>query len=205
VTSTKKQKMQISRSIVDAIRSLNPPGRFLDKHPETGLWYDIGDRKAIEKTSQTLRDGAAEVRKQLSQDLGDPKFLTAVFDLDDVIAADPVDNDNTSITSVTSDGSSKTKSKPTKAKSSIRKGHRRTESNPNTRAERKHAAMRNRLVARNKETDLAISQYDNEYAVPEFALSPGNSLLSPYESLERPASFDCLVDLPNLDSESFDF
>lgn len=41
--------MAISRSIVEAVRSLDPPGRFLEKNPETGLWSDIGDRKAIEK------------------------------------------------------------------------------------------------------------------------------------------------------------
>ena len=73
--------MAISRSIVDAVRSMKPPGRFLDKDPETGLWHDIGDRKAIEKTSQALRDGAADLRKQLSQDLGDPDFLNAVFEI----------------------------------------------------------------------------------------------------------------------------
>ena len=80
MTSTKKQKMAISRSIVDAVRSLNPPGRFLEKNAETGRWNDIGDRKAIEKTSQALRDGAASLRKQLSADLGDPEFLNVVFE-----------------------------------------------------------------------------------------------------------------------------
>lgn len=71
--------MSISRSIVDAVRSLDPPGRFLEKDPVTGLWNDIGQSKAIEKTSQCLRDGAASLRKQLSADLGDPDFLNAVF------------------------------------------------------------------------------------------------------------------------------
>jgi hypothetical protein len=74
--------MAISRSIVDAVRSMNPPGRFLEKNMDTGLWNDIGNRKAIEKTSQALRDGAATLRKQLSADLGDPEFLSAVFDMD---------------------------------------------------------------------------------------------------------------------------
>lgn len=71
--------MSISRSIVKAVRSLDPPGRFLDKDPVTGLWHDIGHKKAVEKTSQALRDGAAMLRKQLSADLGDPDFLSAVF------------------------------------------------------------------------------------------------------------------------------
>lgn len=82
VSSTKRQKMSISRSIVEAVRSLDPPGRFLEKNPETGLWSEIGHKKAVEKTSQALRDGAASLRKQLSADLGDPDFLNAVFDFD---------------------------------------------------------------------------------------------------------------------------
>ena len=71
--------MAISRSIVEAVRSLNPPGRFLDKSPETGLWFDVGHKRAVEKTSQALRDGAALLRKQLSADMGDPEFLNSVF------------------------------------------------------------------------------------------------------------------------------
>jgi hypothetical protein len=71
--------MGISRSIVQAVRSLDPPGRFLDKDPLTGLWHDIGHKKAVEKTSQALRDGAAMLRKQLSDDLGDPAFLDGMF------------------------------------------------------------------------------------------------------------------------------
>jgi hypothetical protein len=83
VSSTKRQKMQISRSIVDAVRSLDPPGRFLEKNLDTGLWSDSGHKKAVEKTSQALRDGAASLRKQLSADLGDPDFFIAVFNMDE--------------------------------------------------------------------------------------------------------------------------
>ncbi|CAB9511726.1 Nitrilase family, member 2 [Seminavis robusta] len=119
VTSTKRQKMSISRSIVEAVRSLKPPGRFLEKNPVTGMWSDIGDRKAIEKTSQALRDGAAGLRKELSEDLGDPDFLSGLFDMDKASAkAKP--------TSPTAKGA---KEKPVKAKPT-KKGHRRTRSNP---------------------------------------------------------------------------
>ena len=45
------------------VRNLDPPGRFLEKNPEDGLWYDIGDKKASEKTAQALRDRAATFRK----------------------------------------------------------------------------------------------------------------------------------------------
>jgi len=77
VTSTKRQKMTISRSIVEAVRNLSPPGRFLEKDVNTGLWSDIGDKKAVEKTSQALRDGAASLRKLLSDDLNDPDVIGA--------------------------------------------------------------------------------------------------------------------------------
>ena len=60
---TKLAKMDISRSIVQAVRLLDPPGRFLDKDPATLLWHDIGHKKAVEKTSQALRDGAAMLRQ----------------------------------------------------------------------------------------------------------------------------------------------
>ena len=122
VTSTKRQKMQISRSVVKAVRSMNPPGRFLERDPETGLYYDIGDKKAAEKTSQALRDGAAALRKQLSQDLGDPNFLSAVFDSDSVTGSHPKEE---------SDSNPKAKVKVAKASQShVKKGHRRTKSNP---------------------------------------------------------------------------
>lgn len=59
VTLTKRQKMMVARSIVQAIRSQNPAGRFLQKDPVTGLWFDIGRPRALEKTSQALREKAS--------------------------------------------------------------------------------------------------------------------------------------------------
>jgi hypothetical protein len=64
--SSKRDKPSVSKGIVQAIRSLNPPGRFLQRDELTGLWYDIGDQKAREKTSQALREGAPEIRKTLN-------------------------------------------------------------------------------------------------------------------------------------------
>jgi len=57
VKSRKKNKSSIARDIVQSIRNKN--GRFLKFHPETGLWHDVGDKKATEKTSQALREGLA--------------------------------------------------------------------------------------------------------------------------------------------------
>jgi hypothetical protein len=47
---TKKQKMLVARKIVDAIH--NTKGRFLSKDLDTGLFYDIGLPRSLEKTSQ---------------------------------------------------------------------------------------------------------------------------------------------------------
>ena len=55
VLSKKWAKREIARNIVDSIRS--DGGRFLKK--EGSMWYDIGDQKAREKTSQALREGLA--------------------------------------------------------------------------------------------------------------------------------------------------
>ena len=43
----KQQKQLLSKSIVHAVRSQNPPGRFLQKHPQTMLWYDVGDVRLV--------------------------------------------------------------------------------------------------------------------------------------------------------------
>jgi hypothetical protein len=53
LTLPKRQKGLVAKSIVHAVRSQNPPGRFLQRD-EHGLWYDIGDDKAWFKTSQAL-------------------------------------------------------------------------------------------------------------------------------------------------------
>lgn len=162
--------MAISRSIVDAVRSMTPPGRFLDKDPETGLWNDIGDRKAIEKTSQALRDGAADLRKQLSQDLGDPDFLNAVFE-------DDMDISERTATTISSDGSHKEKEKPVKVKENVKqKGHRRTRSNPNTLAEKKKA------VASKKRKPVELAE-EMERSAPHHS-SPNRATFG------RAASFD---------------
>jgi len=59
----KKMKPNVAASIVAIIRGYDPPGRFLKKDVATGAWYDIGDDRAREKTSQALREGAPEIKK----------------------------------------------------------------------------------------------------------------------------------------------
>lgn len=62
----KNDKPFISLSIVRSVRERN--GRFLKKIEKTGLWVEIGDDLAREKTSQALRQRAPEYRKQLFEE-----------------------------------------------------------------------------------------------------------------------------------------
>lgn len=58
------QKIKLSKSIVSAIRSQDPPGRFLALNKKTGLYHDIGNKKAIEKVSQALREGQQKTKQK---------------------------------------------------------------------------------------------------------------------------------------------
>lgn len=53
----------ILQGIVNAIRELG--GRFLVLDEHTGIYSDIGNKKAMEKTSQALREGKAQVLKDM--------------------------------------------------------------------------------------------------------------------------------------------
>ena len=68
VACPKPQKGKFSRMIVEEIRSRNPPGRFLKQDLATKLWYDIGEKKALDKTRQALREGAPEIMKEIGTD-----------------------------------------------------------------------------------------------------------------------------------------
>lgn len=57
----RRDKPKIARLIVDTVRRRS--GRFLKKDPVAGVWKDVGNNKAREKTSQALREGAPEIRE----------------------------------------------------------------------------------------------------------------------------------------------
>jgi len=71
IKSMKNDKLRLSKSIVAAIRETG--GRFLERvtpynKDEDGTpvaYRDIGDRRAIEKTSQALREGQPKLKKQM--------------------------------------------------------------------------------------------------------------------------------------------
>jgi hypothetical protein len=52
----KTDKPKFSKAIVQALRENETPSRFLRMNEATSLWEDVGDRRAAEKVSQTLRE-----------------------------------------------------------------------------------------------------------------------------------------------------
>ena len=47
IAASKENKKTYGKLVFQAITSLNPPGRFLKKDKEDGLWYDIGEKNAL--------------------------------------------------------------------------------------------------------------------------------------------------------------
>jgi hypothetical protein len=56
--------MEITRSVINHIHALNPPGRFLEKDALTDSWKEASMKRAHEKAAQALRDGAATRRSK---------------------------------------------------------------------------------------------------------------------------------------------
>jgi len=64
INSKRLDKPLVALDIIKTWRAQSPPGRFLKIDEKTGLWFDVGDKKAREKTSQALREKAPIIRKQ---------------------------------------------------------------------------------------------------------------------------------------------
>ena len=62
----KTYKNLLAISIVEAVARQNPPGRFLARD-SSGLWLNIGRARAIQKTSQALREGAVRIKKAIEE------------------------------------------------------------------------------------------------------------------------------------------
>ena len=67
---SKLEKKAVSVKIVNTVKKLDPPGRFLRRNKE-GKWVDVGDQEAREKTSQALRDCLPE--DEALSEASDPK------------------------------------------------------------------------------------------------------------------------------------
>ncbi len=72
VAAPKHQKYYYAELVVQTIKNLNPPGRFLQRKKNTSadadegeLFYDVGDKEAINKARQALREGAPEIEAKL--------------------------------------------------------------------------------------------------------------------------------------------
>ena len=65
VTSKRSDKIKISKSIVDTVKHTG--GRFLAQDEKTGIWSDIGEKAAIQKVSQALREGQPGLKKEIEQ------------------------------------------------------------------------------------------------------------------------------------------
>ena len=68
VNSKRLDKPLVALEIIRLWRGQVPPGRFLKLDEKTGLWHDVGDKKAREKTSQALREKAPLIRKQQEEE-----------------------------------------------------------------------------------------------------------------------------------------
>jgi hypothetical protein len=73
IAAKRRDKPKIAEKIVRAVRKLG--GRFI-KRDLANNWRDVGNRKAREKTSQALREGAPELRNGPLSDLDDPASPT---------------------------------------------------------------------------------------------------------------------------------
>jgi len=68
VNSKRLDKPLVALAIIREWRAQDPPGRFLKIDEKSGLWNDVGDKKAREKTSQALREKAPLIRKQQEEE-----------------------------------------------------------------------------------------------------------------------------------------
>ena len=71
VNSKRLDKPLVALDIIRGWREQKPPGRFLKLDDKTGMWEDVGDKKAREKTSQALREKAPMLRKQQEEILSE--------------------------------------------------------------------------------------------------------------------------------------
>lgn len=86
----KREKRLIANSILSEIRSIDPPGRFLSRDPVTGSWYDIGDEKARDKTSQALRENAPSIRAEIEVEINQQRAeMQRVEDEEAAMAVSP--------------------------------------------------------------------------------------------------------------------
>ena len=55
-TFPRNEKLHVAVRLVEAVRSRDPPGRFLERKKEDKLWYEVTEKRAVDKTAQALRE-----------------------------------------------------------------------------------------------------------------------------------------------------
>ena len=73
----RSDKAKISKAIVAAVRGSG--GRFLELDERSGDYFDIGDKKAVAKTSQALREGQTKIRKNMHGESGQSGHDTSLL------------------------------------------------------------------------------------------------------------------------------
>jgi len=69
VASPKSDKPKYALLIYHEICMQNPPGRFLRQDAHSKIWHDVGERKALDKTRQALREGAPDFKSNENGEL----------------------------------------------------------------------------------------------------------------------------------------
>lgn len=77
VAATKQKKPLYAKLVVHTIRNLDPPGRFLQRNDGDSLYYDVGDKRAVDKARQALREGAPDVEKKLDDGTAKAKDVSS--------------------------------------------------------------------------------------------------------------------------------
>jgi hypothetical protein len=75
LAGSKAEKARVANEVIDIVKSLDPPGRFLqrDSSSTAGVswWVEVDDTRALAKTSQALREGAPQIRAAHKDDIDD--------------------------------------------------------------------------------------------------------------------------------------
>lgn len=66
IIGNQQEQKPIAINILDSIHGLDPSGRFLELNQESDIWFEVDDGKALRKIRQALREGAPEIRKQIT-------------------------------------------------------------------------------------------------------------------------------------------
>ena len=63
IATPKHLKSFFATEVLNQIRSLNPPGKFLKRDKQTGVYYEVSNEKALYKTRQSLNDLKAKIKR----------------------------------------------------------------------------------------------------------------------------------------------